>query len=78
MVKVAVLVLLVALAGAGSKFGIQIHSWNDRREWPAMIRKGIDSFKIDLHYVSDSKLCEPKNLSSPCLLLHHDLPPSSA
>ena len=60
-------------------FGVQIHSWNDIREWPAMFHKGVTSFKIDVHYVTDASLCEfQKQASTPCLMMHHDLPSKEA
>ena len=65
---------LVSAAVSTSRFDIQIHSWNDLREWPAMFKKGITSFKIDLYYITDKTLCDAKELSTPCLILHHDYP----
>ena len=68
------LIILTLVAVSSSRFDIQIHSWNDLREWPAMFKKGITSFKIDLYYLIEWRICNAKHLAHPCLILHHSYP----
>jgi hypothetical protein len=61
----------------------QIHSYDDLREWPAILTKGSSWIKIDLHYM-DKTFCQTKSSATSrvntqtselgCILLNHDNP----
>lgn len=72
-------------ATTSASIGYQIHSVNDIKEWPQLIRKGTDFFKIDGHYTRPP-VCQSSAVKSPssyngdprgCMLLTHD-PPSKS
>eukprot|EP00026_Physarum_polycephalum_P004407 Phypoly_transcript_04426.p1 GENE.Phypoly_transcript_04426~~Phypoly_transcript_04426.p1 ORF type:complete len:695 (+),score=81.70 Phypoly_transcript_04426:80-2164(+) len=72
---------LVVHARAGipqsSTISYQVHSYNDLREWPQILRKGTVYFKVDPHFM-DSSFCasQPQAPQSPegCFVLSHDMP----
>ena len=50
-----VLVTCVSMAQdslAGHSIGFQVHSFNDLRQWPQLLDKGVRFFKVDLYYKS--------------------------
>jgi hypothetical protein len=53
----------------------QIHSWDDLREWSAMLAKGAQWLKIDMHYM-DSSFCISQGIHNAegCFVLLHDTP----
>ena len=66
-------------ANAATGVSYQIHSYNDLREWPQILRKGATWFKIDPHFM-DSAFCAQQqrvnDSSHGCFVLSHDMPTS--
>jgi hypothetical protein len=81
----ALLATLVATTAAaagktiGSKIGFQIHSYNDLRLWPQVLRKGATYLKIDPNF-QDAQFCSNqervfnKSDTRGCFVLNHDDP----
>ncbi|KJE88800.1 hypothetical protein CAOG_00383 [Capsaspora owczarzaki ATCC 30864] len=71
----------VDVSPLGASITFQVHSANDVREWPQLIRKGTDMFKIDGHHTPPHVCATQQSVVSRgldprgCLLLVHD-PPS--
>jgi hypothetical protein len=55
----------------------QIHSWNDLREWPSALAKGVRYLKLDPHYMT-SDFCAQSVMgihdARGCFPLNHDTP----
>lgn len=57
MIKALFVIILTFYSSHSFLFDTQIHSWDDIREWSAMLKKNITSFKIDLHFVDSDAIC---------------------
>ena len=58
--------------------GYQIHSFNDLRQWPQLLQRGAQVFKVDVQYMTASD-CESIGLSADsrgCLPMVHNSIPS--
>ena len=61
-----------------AKYGFEYHSYNDMRQWPALInRKDVNTalwLKIDPHYSNDMIFCNDQGFdSNDCMVLSHDI-----
>ena len=74
---VALFALAHDVALAASEQHFQIHSYNDLREWPALLAKGASWFKVDPHWLANDTItpqCAREPLA--CQVLNHDVPDS--